>query len=377
MSDPGKTSARLSFLDCVRGLAAAAVLFEHAGYRTLPNFRIFTHQYFSFGKFGLTAFFLVSGFVIPLSIEKTRNLALFWWYRLFRLYPVYWVSLGAIVLLSFVGCSTELTPAFRNHLLRNTAMNITMLQGFMGAPHAIGLYYTLTIEMAFYFACTVLVLLGLFRHSRAIAWTVLLFCSTAWMGIPLVLQKRVEMAGLFYVVTLFIGTAIYRFYQGRLSFRRLSCLLGWLAVSSLVGIWLNYVRYPKSDPMEHYSFTGVVLPWMAGYVFFLSAYYVRARSFPWLLSLLGAISYSIYVLHPIVLGIFLPNDIADGQHARLAALGLLLACVIAVSWVTFTYIEKPMIQLGRKLGDWRHKDLMDGSFPLDAGQRFQLRRVQL
>ena len=68
---------RLEFLDGVRGLAAFFVMFEHAGYRFLPHYRYFSHVIISFGKFGVAAFFLVSGFVIPLSLDRTLRLDTF------------------------------------------------------------------------------------------------------------------------------------------------------------------------------------------------------------------------------------------------------------------------------------------------------------
>src|ERR1700744_557017 len=42
-----------------------------------------------FGETGVVAFFLVSGFVIPLSLEKTASLRLFWIHRVLRIYPLY------------------------------------------------------------------------------------------------------------------------------------------------------------------------------------------------------------------------------------------------------------------------------------------------
>src|SRR5579863_7940965 len=84
-------NGRLTFLDSVRGLAALAVLLEHVGDRLHPAFRVFTHDWFSFGKLGVTAFFLTSGFVIPLSLERGRSLKRFWISRVFRLYPIYWL----------------------------------------------------------------------------------------------------------------------------------------------------------------------------------------------------------------------------------------------------------------------------------------------
>ena len=59
----------LFFLDLIRGIAALAVFFQHAGEGLWPEFAIFSHDWFNVGKFGVVIFFLTSGFVIPLSLE--------------------------------------------------------------------------------------------------------------------------------------------------------------------------------------------------------------------------------------------------------------------------------------------------------------------
>ena len=109
MNDTNTAQGRLSFLDFLRGIAALAVCFEHAGYRLWPHFREVTHSYFSFGKFGLTAFFLTSGFVIPYSLERSNSLRRFWVNRFFRLYPY-----TGSVLRSLSPCSTA------GYLMRQT-----------------------------------------------------------------------------------------------------------------------------------------------------------------------------------------------------------------------------------------------------------------
>jgi peptidoglycan/LPS O-acetylase OafA/YrhL len=136
-------SARLTFLDFVRGLAALSVLLEHGGYRLSPDFRGFTHGIFSFGKFGVAAFFLTSGFVIPFSLERGGSLQRFWISRLCRLYPLYWLSMAVVLSLYFLHVPYSVSAEFAAHLVRNTLVNLTMLQGFAGIPNAEGLYYTI------------------------------------------------------------------------------------------------------------------------------------------------------------------------------------------------------------------------------------------
>ncbi|MDQ1519448.1 MAG: hypothetical protein QOI55_521, partial [Actinomycetota bacterium] len=161
-------SGRLTFLDSVRGLAAFAVLLQHGFAFYFPSFNRFAATRFDFGRMGVALFFLTSGFIIPVSLERGGSLKRFWTSRFFRLYPLYWLSLALVLLLSTVQ-PDALFAGFSDHIVRNTLVNITMFQEFVHVPHAIQLYYTLTLEMVFYLSCSVLFAIGLLRRSVALA----------------------------------------------------------------------------------------------------------------------------------------------------------------------------------------------------------------
>src|SRR5271156_5148787 len=90
-------AGRMEFMDFARGIAALAVAIQHCGESIFPSFAKFSFQYFNVGQCGLIIFFLVSGFVIPLSIERVRSQKRFWIHRFFRLFPLYWFSLLIVI----------------------------------------------------------------------------------------------------------------------------------------------------------------------------------------------------------------------------------------------------------------------------------------
>lgn len=341
------SAGRLEFLDFMRAIAALAVLAEHGGYHFVRGFAIVTHTIFSFGKFGITAFFLVSGFIIPLSLERRPELTRFWLLRFFRLYPLYWFSLAAAILLYAVGDRGALTPEFAAHPLRNTIANLTMLQGILFVPHAIGLYYTLTIELIFYLACTLLLRWDKLRHAYAITWIILGSATSIALGTPLARHHRVEMAGLFYVVTLAVGSAIYGYYKGSVSPRALTLLFAGVVCFVISGTWLNYAVNKKPDPFEHYTFVAVALPWVLSYALFLSLLALRGINYPKSMLYVGRISYSLYLLHPLVLSLF---EVKEGNTWGfiLFALSSLL-----LSACTFQLIEQPAYNLGQRIAKLR------------------------
>jgi peptidoglycan/LPS O-acetylase OafA/YrhL len=334
-------STRLHFLDVIRGLAALAVVLEHSGDRIFPAFREFTHDTFSVGKFGVTMFFLTSGFVIPLSLERHKSVASFWKSRVFRLYPLYWFSLLAAVSLYMIGFRQMLAPQFADHLLRNILVNTTMLQELVRVPHAIGLYYTLTIEMVFYLACTALRCARLLSRSYVLCWAALVFTAAAGIAVPLILHRRVPMAGLFYVLTLGIGTVFLRHYQQHISTKSLISILTSTILLAAIAVWLNYVVHEKTDVSERFSFIAVFAPWLTAYLVFFLSYLARRVRFPALLLWLGDISYSVYLLHHLWL-FALPEKTNSFTEFL-----LLIGGVLVTSSATFYLIEKPMIALGR------------------------------
>ena len=97
-----RAAGRLEFLDALRGLAAFAVILQHAGQNLSPSYSAFAFSIFDLGNFGVTVFFLCSGFIIPISLERQGSLRSFWIRRFFRLYPLYWFCIGADLLLNNV-----------------------------------------------------------------------------------------------------------------------------------------------------------------------------------------------------------------------------------------------------------------------------------
>jgi len=71
-------TSRLDFLDALRAVAALAVILQHGLELSVPGFMVWTTRNFSFGQAGVCLFFLISGFIIPLSLEKSGSNIRFW-----------------------------------------------------------------------------------------------------------------------------------------------------------------------------------------------------------------------------------------------------------------------------------------------------------
>lgn len=97
------TPSRLAWLDALRGPAALAVALHHSGWTFLPGVWAEVDRRIDVGTWGVFVFFLVSGYIIPASLERRGDLRVFWIGRAFRLLPLLLTALVLALLLSYGG----------------------------------------------------------------------------------------------------------------------------------------------------------------------------------------------------------------------------------------------------------------------------------
>src|SRR5580693_8571417 len=102
--DRGKAGGRrLAWLDALRGIAALCVVYAHFGTRVLPRVHTAVYNVFDPGLYGVLVFFLVSGYIVPASLERRGSVRTFWVGRLFRLFPLFVFAIAGVVLLHDLG----------------------------------------------------------------------------------------------------------------------------------------------------------------------------------------------------------------------------------------------------------------------------------
>ena len=395
---PTSLGLRLEFLDALRGIAAMLVVVEHFAEHLWPAFAVFSLTRFRLGEYGVVLFFLVSGFIIPASLERRGSLSQFWVGRAFRLFPLYWACLAAILVLHFGPDSYRgLAPEYWTRWLHHFAFNATMMQDFLGVPLVLGQSWSLAYEMTFYLLVSVLFVAG--RHTRSgpiagvllvvsaliggrlpsnmlttglsskrvlftVACVLVAVAVVGWLtrarGVALQLPALVVTAAVvvmvlnryettfqaaFFFGTLFAGTALYRWTTGQLSTRAV-VLLGVIVVMSVVIAQMHdWSPWLAGQPQVNYRFhQAEVLTYLSAYATFLLALTYRHLHFPRVLTYLGTISYSLYLVHAVVL-FTLPA--MPSAPWRALVLGTVVS--IAASSATYYGIEKPFIALGRRV----------------------------
>src|SRR5437899_12115463 len=84
--DPARTGTRLAWLDVLRGVAALAVVFDHASYYVLQHVRGIIYQWFDPGNYGVVVFFIISWYIVPASLERKGRVRTLWVVRPLRLF---------------------------------------------------------------------------------------------------------------------------------------------------------------------------------------------------------------------------------------------------------------------------------------------------
>lgn len=299
---------RLKGLDALRGLAALAVLVQHH----LLLIAVSEHQWVErvisavdLGKFGVSLFFLISGFVIPFSVG--RGLQQFWLGRAFRLLPALWFSIAFALILGVP--IDSLVQLFANAF---------MITEMFGEKNLLPVYWTLNWELYFY-----LIVSGLFACSRQSDARCLCYLSIFFCALSLVHPFTL------YLSMMIIGSLLNVFLL-----KKDQRSLPWLVIA-FGAFFVAGFCWSLTDFRPVSFYLGVVL---AVPVFLLTWNRLNNALLIWF----GSISYSLYLLHFPIL------KLLSGYPIHIATIWGIGSSIL-ISWSVFRWVEKPMITLGKRL----------------------------
>ena len=366
-------NGRLRHLDGLRALAALVVVAQHTVESTFlfhPGSGAWAgwlvQDGFSLGRYGVAIFFIISGFLIPSSIgEGPGALSDFAVGRLFRLYPLYWASLLAALVLY-----PALTDA--SFSSRTVAANLTMAQPLFGAPHVIPLYWTLFVELVFYGLCAALVLIGVLHKPStplalvALAGGVMAVSSVGTLiALPAGIVSGLMKLGTFamYLQLMFLGQVLRQGADASPGARpKAAVTITVLSLSVYCAVRVHTGSYAIGlTPLGVFSASAAAM-----------ATFLVAPRLAWLrsplASFLGRISYGLYLFHPVVLvGVTwaLP-DASDWRSA--CSLMVLVVCGSSVVATAVHYwVERPGIAFGKRLRDLRSRRMTLPRVPSSRG----------
>lgn len=324
-------SRRIVELDVLRGLAALMVVLYH--YTVV--YTTGTDAAIPYGVLAVNLFFIISGFVIVMTLSKTRTGLDFVVSRFSRLFPVFWVA----VLLTQTVVWFNPLPIY-SLSWHEALINLTMLAGLFHVRWVDNVYWTLVIELMFYVIMLGFFLTGVLKHIEklVIPWLLLeigaeVASRTLHYPIPQVLAvlfllkyAHLFLAGILFYLIRFDGVTLAR-----------QLLIGCCLATQFVikGYW-----------------GGVY-----GVLFFTLFYLLSLDRLSWIalrpLVFLGGISYSLYLVHQNI-GFVIMRALSG--EARIVQITVALGSSLVIATLLTYLIEQPALRLIRSIYKRTQKD---------------------
>ncbi len=178
------------------------------------------------GNIGVAFFFLISGFVIPMSLERL-SAGRFVVARIFRLYPV-WIACMAITAAAFWIYALA-TSGSVPYSPQAWLTNLALVQEWVGDAYINPVVWTLVIELTIYALCFVLAALGGLHRAWPIvalvgALTIFTINANGMLADRIVAGDMITARaigvvaqGTPFIAYMFIGVAFYNLFRGRWS----------------------------------------------------------------------------------------------------------------------------------------------------------------
>lgn len=325
---------RILELDALRGIAVVIVLIFH-----LTLYRKETEYGFKLGVTGVDLFFLISGFVIFLTLQQSNNWKNFIFNRFSRLYPIYWVCVTFTAVLMIVSSDTSRDAFFGTYL-----GNLTMFQNYFGVPNLDEQYWTLQIEMFFYISILMIFLLKQHNRIEVLGYLFLIFIcfydvylESSLLNVykiinrmfPLVNHFPLFFAGILFYKQRFEKETLFRYF-GLIFCFALSCML-----FNNGGRSMYFINF--------YEYVFMLLLYFVTFALFTKRKLGFIVAVPTLF--LGRISYSLYLIHQYVSTKILITNLEDkiGIPFFMAAFFALLTSLFLATGLTL-FIEEPIIK---------------------------------
>jgi peptidoglycan/LPS O-acetylase OafA/YrhL len=340
--DAYRAQRRFPALDGLRALAILGVLLHHT--RGSPFWR--------FNGFrGVWVFFVLSGFLITtLALRQESQLGRldlrgFAIRRVFRIMPMYYLTLAAY----FVAvCVFALEPngyRLREHLgaFLLYSSEFPIFRSGFGVPF--GQSWSLGIEEKFYLVWPIVGFWLLRRSPYRIAVTLALIVTTGALAVTSGLWDQMWSS----YTDILIGCLLAQFLHERATYDRLVFLgRSQVAWALFIALALATLKSSTGGYLGECLYAALAATVLIGLVT-AERGPMRLLSAPWLIQI-GVWSYTIYLTHTFCFDLVGPL-MPPGRVGDLLTLPTALLLDIPVVWLLHRCVEKPMIEVGRRLSN--------------------------
>jgi len=329
-----ESKGRISIIGSLRGYAALAVLLCHAS-ELLTDFNLIAHV-FSYGQMGVVMFFVISGVVMPWSLHamayKTKDIFRFLAQRSVRIDVPYYFIIAITLLYYWI---ITLRPGFAGNPFHFDWIRTVLHLGYL-IPFSTtytwynNAFWTLAIEFQYY------VLLGLsFQLLQRFKWSQpLMLVLLALIGFW---QFSNNDLFIFRYQGLFVmGIVLYQLFNGLIDLKTGIAVV--LLETVLVGFQYHWVA----------AGTGLLS-------FFLV---LRFHNYQLPGVFLGKISYSLYLVHPLVISVLfsLFRRLPTGALWGITYFCLTIIISVLAAWILWRFVEVPALNWSHSIKEWFKKN---------------------
>jgi len=307
--------------------------------RTVPSLVAFINNpsilpHRNWGPLGVNIFFLISGFVIPISLER-YNWRQFAIQRFLRLYPTYFVAFMFVTMMLLISAYY-----FGNTFLYNiqTIFTHSIIGGreLMGISSIDTVVWTLEVELKFYILSALFIILF---HKKS------LYIFMIPVVLSLVIYYFLPTYFTFiHVVYMYIGTVFYYHFKEN---------IGTLVAMSMIAIIfllfsLLYLALGKDVFPQAHLYQMVMNGIYALVIFTLSYIFREKFKHHKYLAFISGISYPFYVIHS-VSGYIIMMILTDLGLPIFVSMAITLIFLMMIAYALHIWIEMPSQKLGKKL----------------------------
>lgn len=335
------------FITGLRAIAATMVVMIHTG--AFHDFGVIGATITHAGKYGVDIFFVISGFTIAKTFTEANGYRSYLTRRMMRILPLYWLVIS-IVMIFWLSGAVSLPPAMQEikslSYLYNYVLHLSMLSylDYRVANSVLGVEWTIPIEVFWYVCLPPLIYFGK-TIPRTIGIMLFLLIITAVLSY---ISKKVfgtiqpiKWSPIAYGHLFFLGVASYYLRDRLQSVTSLRPMI-WISGAVFLFIIALVVEFGGRSELLAFS-TAVLIVWVTP----TRAAWVTKPLTARPMLFLGSISYSIYLIHFLVLHVL--GDFAMLPLSGIRKFLLVYVLTVVVSTVTYLLVEKPTNQVGRRM----------------------------
>lgn len=301
------------------------------------------------GQLGVGVFFLISGFVIPFSLQRHSRMQ-FVLLRCLRIYPVYVIGLGISLIAIHLIADRQVTLSLADVIRQS----LILPRLWWNSPTVDPIVWTLEIELHFYLLLAILRPYVL-THRMSALWlaglTLLTVGTALYSG--LVRQAAFLSYGRALAVMAFmlIGTAFQFHYAGKIGYKQL--ILFSLVMLSGLGLAFGFSVINRTPLFLDAVWVQFLSAYGAALIVFsicyrksefIDGFATSKLSSP--LRLAAKISYPLYAIHAIV-GYSLLHFLVGRGVLPWFSLAATLSVVLSAAWLLHVLVERPTLAFGK------------------------------